>query len=452
MTDEHPDDSAAPRTVEDLLVQQLRRLGVRRTYGFALEGLDHVPVVDPDLAVLLADADGRLGHEDGSGRLGAATLAGQILHLSSAPGGTAPVQTVGSVDELVEVLARPPGMEVPGTSAVHLDLDLHEPVPEAPFVEAAVAGPTPLVLDPALAGLQILVLAGPGVSRSFSHDGLRALTRASGARVLATFGALGLLRWDSPYHAGVGGLQEHDLRLGGLDDADVVVTTGLDDVEVTPERRSGLVAVDVAPRMLEVLCRSWSTHPAPAAGPSVRASLLPVLGPLWEDSAAPLSAARAALHLSGALPEHGVVVADPGPVGFWIARAAPTSQPGAICVPATAEPGFAAAAALVASIERRPVLAVTDEAGVGCEATAAILDLARVLDVPVGLQVWGPSGAALDADRHARLVEDLVSGVWSGVRIEPVAVDLGVPASLVEVAGPVTAWSGAGFSMPSRST
>ena len=54
------------RTVEDLLASRLRRLGVRRTYGSALGDLDHVPVDDPDLAVLLADADGRIGHVDGS--------------------------------------------------------------------------------------------------------------------------------------------------------------------------------------------------------------------------------------------------------------------------------------------------------------------------------------------------------------------------------------------------
>ena len=69
-----------------------------------------MPVDDVDLAVLLADADGRLGHHDGSGRLGAALLDGPILHLSSQPGGRVPLQTVQSAEQLLEALVDPPGM------------------------------------------------------------------------------------------------------------------------------------------------------------------------------------------------------------------------------------------------------------------------------------------------------------------------------------------------------
>ena len=70
-------------SVASLLERRLRQLGVSRVYGAALGGLEHIPVEDPDIAVLLADADGRIGHWDGSGRLGAALLEGPILHLSS---------------------------------------------------------------------------------------------------------------------------------------------------------------------------------------------------------------------------------------------------------------------------------------------------------------------------------------------------------------------------------
>ena len=82
--------STADATVAAGLEARLRQLGVERVYGSPLAGLTHVPVDSPDLAVLLADADGRLGHHDGSGRLGAALLDGPILHLSSEPGGVAP--------------------------------------------------------------------------------------------------------------------------------------------------------------------------------------------------------------------------------------------------------------------------------------------------------------------------------------------------------------------------
>jgi hypothetical protein len=438
----HSDASdAGPRTVEDLLAARLRQLGVRRTYGLAIRGLDHVPVEDPDVAVLLADADGRIGHDDGSGRLGAATLAGPILHLSSAPGGTAPLQTVGSVEELVEALADPPGLAVPGTSALHLDLDLKEPIDEAPLPEEGTDRVPVLLLDPSLAGLRLLVLAGPGVVRTYSHTGLRNLTRAAGAPVLSTFGAIGLERWDSAYHAGVGGLQALDLALGGLDDADLVVTSGLDPAEVPPARLSSLVVQDVPPRQLGVLLKDWPAQgPEPIERPSVRAALAPVLGPLWEAEGSPLTAARAALQLSGALPDRGVIAADPGAAGFWVARAAPSSYPGAVCVPATAEPGFAAAAALVAALDGRPCLAVTDPDGAAHDATGAVLDLARQLDVPATVQVWGPEGSLAGAADHVVLLEAILDGRGPTGAVA-VPVDLGLPPDLVALAGPVVAWA-----------
>ncbi|UDY37803.1 hypothetical protein [Dermatobacter hominis] len=447
MASEVPDGVSAPtgpedgpRTVEDLLAARLRQLGVRRTYGLAVRGLDHVPVEDPDVAVLLADADGRLGHDDGSGRLGAATLAGPILHLSSAPGGTAPLQTVGSVEELVEALADPPGLAVPGTSALHLDLDLNEPIDDVPLPETGAERVPVLLLDPSLAGLRILVLAGPGVVRTYSHTGLRNLTRAAGAPVLSTFGAIGLERWDSPFHAGVGGLQADDLALGGLDDADLVITTGLDPAEVPPARVADLVVQDVPPRQLGVLLKDWPPQgPEPTGRPSVRAALAPFLRPLWEAEGAPLTAARAALHLSGALPDRGVVAADPGPAGFWVARATPSSFPGAVCVPATAEPGFAAAAALVAALDGRPCLAVTDPVGAAAEATGAVLDLAAVLGHRVAVQVWGGEGDLADAAAHVALLESLLDGRGPAGAV-PVPVELEVPEALLDVAGPVVAW------------
>ena len=437
------DRGATPRTVEDLLVARLRQLGVSRAYGAELRGLDHVPVADPDLAVLLADADGRIGHVDGSGRLGAATLAGPILHLSSAPGGTAPLQTVGSVEELVDALAGPPGLALPGTLAPPRAPDLTEPLSHDPLPSGDHERTPVLTLDPSLSGLRLLALAGPGVIRTGSEDALRSFSRAAGAPVLATWGAIGLKRWDSPFHAGVGGLQERDLVLGGLDDADVVVATGLDPDELPAARLAHLVLQEVPPRQLAALCRDWPARGAtPPDRPSVRTALAPVLTPLWESEGPPLTAARAALHLSGALPDEGIVVADPGPVGFWVARALPTSFPGSVCVPATVEPGFAAAAALVASLDGRPCLAVTDGAGAAHDATAAVVDLARVLRVPFALQVWGEEGAPCPAAEHVELLDALLA--TTDVRVDRVAVDLGIPDRLVDLAGPVVAWTDAG--------
>lgn len=439
MTDVNGSGAAPPATVADLLVQRLRQLGVARVYGAELPGLDHVPVGDPDLAVLLADADGRIGHIDGSGRLGAATLAGPILHLSSKPGGTAPLQTIGSVEELVDALADPPGLSVPATTALHLDLDLNEPLTLTPVPSGSTDRSPVITLDRSLADLRMLVLAGPAVVRDAALDGLHRLSRAADAAVLVTWGAMGVERWDSPFHAGVGGLQERDLALGGLDDVDVVVVTGLDPSELPPDRLAHLVVQEVPTRQLAALCDHWPTRDATAdRRPSVRDALAPVLTRLWEDGGSPLTGARAALHLSGALPERGVTVADPGPAGFWVARALPTSHPGSVCVPATVEPGFAAAAALVAALDGRPCLAVTDAAGVATDATAAVVDLARVLTLPFALQVWGDEGAMADAGSHVDLLRSHLD--TTKVRIDPVPVHLDVPEDLRAMAGPVVAW------------
>ena len=68
------------RTLRAALAGALAALGVRRTVGLDLgltgEGLPHIDVEDPDLAVLLADADGTV-----NGGLGAAVLAGQLVEL-----------------------------------------------------------------------------------------------------------------------------------------------------------------------------------------------------------------------------------------------------------------------------------------------------------------------------------------------------------------------------------
>jgi hypothetical protein len=442
---------AAPSTVADVLVGRLRSLGVGRIHGLALGDLPHVPVADPDLAVLLADADGRLGHHDGSGRLGAALLAGGVLHLSSAPGGRAPLQTVGSVEELLDALADVPGIGIPGTSALHLDMDLRSPVPAgaAATVEARPQRVPVLTLDPTMSGLRLLAVVGPGVVRLGGLDGLRSFTRTAGAPVLATWGAAGVERWDSPWHVGVGGLQARDLELAGLAECDVVVASGLDPAELPSTAFARVPVQEVPPRQLGALCARWSTRAAPPevggddGRPSLRSALARVLVPGYESDGMPLHPARAALHLSGALPDRGVAVADPGQAGLWIARSFPTSIPGSLCVPAASEPGFAAAAALVAGLEGRPALAVTDAAGANHPVTVALLDLARSLGVRMAVQVWRPDGPAVTPAEHAERCRRGVSGAPDGVEVVEVGVDVD-PTPLLEVAGPVVAWGGSG--------
>lgn len=429
------------RNAGQVLEARLRQLGVSRVYGDELAGLEHVPVDDPEIAVLLADADGRIGHHDGSGRLGAARLAGPILHLSSCPGGTAPLQTVGSIEEALDALVDPPGMAVPGTMALHLDLDLGAPVADDVAASVQPERWPVMTLDPSMAGLDLVVVVGPGVVRSASVDDLHSFSRAVGAGVVNTWGAKGVERWDSPYHFGTAGLQERDFELAGVGRADVVIASGLDPQETPVEALGSWVVQEVPPRQLAALAQHWPRTRGTPTQPELTASLAAVVTPLYESDAVPLTAARASLHLSGALPERGIVVADPGPAGFWIARTFPTSFPGNVCVPATRIEGFAAAAALVCALEDRPCLAVGDqiEGPEGLDdATTAVLELAEAMGRRVALQLWGPRGSMRTSTEHVELLADSLDA--TGVRIDDVPVDLGATAQLEQVAGPLRAW------------
>jgi hypothetical protein len=437
----------------DLLAARLAELGVRRVYGegltgATLPGLDPVEVADPDLAVLLADADGRIGEVDGRGRLGAALLAGPILHLSSEPGGTAPLQTVGSAEEMLDALVDPPGLVVPGASALHLDLDLSAPVPDGLAASVQPDRRPVMTLDRSMAALRMVVVVGPGVVRAGALDGLRSLSRAAGAGVLNTWGAKGVERWDSPWHFGTAGLQARDLELAGLGgpgipaDCDVVIASGIDTAELPGGHLPHAVVQEVAPAQLGALCQHWPGRAGPpAARPALYDAIAAVVGPLYESDSVPLTPARAALHLSGALPGRGMAVADAGIAGLWIARAFPTSIPNSVCVPATVAPGFAVAAAMACALEGRAVLAVTDAEGVEAPETEALMELAGGLGLAVGLQVWddggGPGWAA--ASGHVELLEAHLAG--GGCRVDHVPVDFGCTAALEAAAGPVTAWA-----------
>lgn len=446
----------------DLLALRLAELGVRRIWGEPIPMTvgrvghsdnghalpEHVPVGEADLAVLLADADGRIGEVDGRGRLGAALLPDPVLHLSSRPGGMAAPRTVATPEELLDALVEPPGLLVPATSAVHLDVDLETPVADDLVASAEAQRQTVLTLDPSLGGLRIVVVVGPGVVRAGGVAGLHSLSRATAAGVFNTWGAKGVERWDSPWHFGTIGLQQRDVELGGIRDADMLIVSGLDPAELSVGELANPVTQEVHPAQLGALCTRWEADGGePAERPGLFGALSEVMAPLYEDDRAPLSAARASLHLSGALPEGAMAVADAGQAGFWVARSFPTSIPNSVCVPAGQQisetAGFAAAAALVCHLEGRAVLAVTDERGFDAPETGAVLAFAENREVPVALQVWRdePAGAGsgwTSATAHVELLEQHLGA--GSVRVDDVPVRLGDLEALEAVAGSVTAW------------
>lgn len=199
--------------------------------------------------------------------------------------------------------------------------------------------------------------------------------------------------WDDPRHFGTAGLQARDFELAGLGDVEVLVTSGLDPAEVTSSPWLGRSEVlDVAPDALGVAAGRFVLPEGTLERPALYTDLAAVCGPLYGVAG---SAPARASALAASLPEGGLVVAEPGLVGFWVARTFPTSVPGSVVVPASGGPEAAWRAAGEAAATGRAVTLVA----------AAPVELDGVQ-----VEVWGDGTVDLD------------------------------PAPLVAVAGDVVAW------------
>ena len=400
-------------------------------------GLDLHAVGDPVLAALLAAADGRIGPGPG-----VAVLDGQRVLLTSAPGVAAEVITVSDPAYLPGALAGWTLGLVHAAVEYVLDLDLDAPAPPGlePMVLDDTAGEL-LTLSPTLADFRLLILAGPGVVRSGHVAGLQALAAQTGAGVANTWGAKGVFPWNDPHHFGTVGMQARDFDLAGFDEAELVIATGLDLLESPTDRWAGSAQVlEVEPWQLSTLALRWPEPESVPEPPELYRRLSAALADRYTSVDVPLAPARAAADLSANLPEGGLVAADPGPAGLWIARSFPTLVPGSVIVPAAHQPGFAAAAALVAALRSRPAIAVTTDPVDGM--TEAVLALAEAWAQPLVLEVWGGDGPLERAEDHAELVQsalDRAAADRSVVRID-LPVELSDTRILVEVAGEVAAW------------
>lgn len=242
----------------------------------------------------------------------------------------------------------------------------------------------------------VCVVVGPGVVPA-GVDAVRTFARRTGLGVFNTWGAKGLFRWDDPTHLGTIGLQEWDVELAGILEADQVVAVGLDPLE--------LGADDLGPRVDVVTPEQLATldlRDAVTASSRLYTTLRSALLPLYERPGTPAAAAAA---LAASLPAGGLVCAEPGPVGLWVARALPTVELGSVFVPAAADEGVAVAAARTAAGAGRAVVFATH----------------RPLESeePFTIQVWGDGSSA-----------------------NAVAVDLSLTSVLIDAAGPVRAWGG----------
>jgi nucleotide-binding universal stress UspA family protein len=291
-----------------------------------------------------------------------------------------------------------------------------------------------------------LVLAGSEVIRAGAVEELRDLADRTGLGVLNVFTAKGLFRWDSPYHLGTAGLQLHDFALAGLatNRPILAVGVGLDECPDAILRDAGLSPDGAWPVTRVAIERLGSVgnlvraaHDGPPAPGELYQRLSGVAQPLYREEDVPLNPARAAADVGESLPEGGVVTLEPSTAGWWVARTLPTTQLGSVRVPAAARPGLAVAAALLASIEGKPAVAVV-EAPVGPE-NRALIELARSRDADLVVAVWGDDGDITSPEGHRDQLRAALA--------KPGVTELRVPVSfaaatrlLIEAAGPLAAW------------
>ena len=213
------------------------------------------------------------------------------------------------------------------------------------------------------AAATVLLLAGPGVIRHMAVPGLHDLAVSAGVGVLNTWGAKGVFDWRSQHHLATIGLQADDFVLSGLDEADLIIATGLDQAESPEERWRLAPALTVPPAGLAPLAeRCGHSRRTPMTMPPLRARLAEVTQRGWSIETSPLPPSSATMHYAECVAAGALVAADAGTAGFWVARTLGTTRLGAVIVPSTPSPGFAAACVAVSLLRHpsRPALAVID--------------------------------------------------------------------------------------------
>ena len=413
-------------TAGELLARVLRAAGIEAVYGTFFPHLDVVEVADAAVARLLAHAHRRVH------RAGAATIGGGALRA-----GAGELLDVHDPNDLVDVVEH-----LACGGAIRLGFDLDAPVADVEPPAFTANGPVGAT-DGAIAALEAarspIVLAGPGVVADDAVGGLHALAAAGSLGVLNTWGAKGVFDWQSRHHLATAGLQARDFELGGLGDADLVITTGLDPLEAPDAywRTASASVTDIAPTALASVAERWSRSDVEIAVPPLRAGLAAVTQEGWASTSVPLAPTLVTRQYGAVGSGGGLVAADPGVAGYWVARTFATTELGGVHVPAEADAaGFAAACCIVARLRdpARPVLAVSDQP------PTAVLEVARSLGVAVPVEIWSPDGETVDAGAHARRLDDLVRA--DATTVVTLATDPTQLARMIDVAGDVIAWGG----------
>jgi hypothetical protein len=267
------------------------------------------------------------------------------------------------------------------------------------------------------------------------------ILRAASVGVLNTWGAKGLFDWRSRHHLATVGLQEQDFELGGLAQADLIVATGLDPFEAPDERWRIAPAVVVSPDALGPMSETLGRPRREIPETPLRTRLGSVTQKGWIRESAPLPPTRVTRQYALSLGASGLVSADAGVAGYWVARTFSTTRLGTTVVPNTPTPGFAVAAVIVARMAQpwRPALAVVN--GTPDAITLGLLDEAARMGIGVGVEAWDGAGPALDGAAHMDRLRRLI--VTRTQDVVGLSTDGGQIDEMIEAAGPIIAWRGA---------
>ena len=308
---------------------------------------------------------------------------------------SAQIRTPQIIPEVVRKAFKVAEAEVPGACFVELpqnvaEMDmidmppLHRQAPLTPF-------PNPLELANAAylvdAARYPLIMAGHGVIRSGSSDGLVVLAEALNIPVVTTFMAKGVLPGSHRLFLGTAGLQANDYSFCGFKQADLIICVGYDMVEYHPYlwRRDEhkLLHIHFSPAevdehyivdggivgdigaALAALGERCCRHKRRVSGSS-RRNLLEELEQRARDLSFPLKPQKIVYDLRQVLDPEDIVVCDVGAHKMWLARLYQTERPNTCIISnGFAAMGISLPGAIAASLAYpdRKVVAVTGDAG-----------------------------------------------------------------------------------------
>jgi thiamine pyrophosphate-dependent acetolactate synthase large subunit-like protein len=426
-------------SVASLVSRCLRAVGATRAFAApghdleSLEGLALIPVATEAAAIALADADGRLSIAPDA-RPGVALLPGRRVRLSSQPGEETQALSIG-VEDLPAAFAGWSLGRVFGAVEIELPADLFAEAPEGTQPLVLQRSDQLLRLSVGLADFRTMIIVGPGVLRDGAAADVADFVTRTGAGVMTTMGAIGVVPFDHPSWCGVVGIQVDDPALGGLDACELVIAVGVDDEELGESLPMNAQLLEVEPWHLPFLATDWPAIESIAAPSSLVEACAAVFGDHREATGSPLHPVRAVLDVFDAIDPDVQVYVDSGPAGFWFARGVVPVPIGRVVVPARAADGFAISAAIVSALDGTRSVAITMP---GSSLENELLDLAAALDLGIVVEQWGDDVNSGDPSQHrANLVAAMSD---SGLSVTGVSVDLAAAAELVDLAGPVVAW------------